>query len=205
MQCPVVGRCITVLTKIDVQGAGVVDGVGGTGGTVRRGRSLPLVLIVFFGLVGCADDGVGPSDTVPTTSEVTSETPPPTASSGPNRIVPIPTPSALASEHSEVGAIAFNVLGDDARLPVRDSGCRAIPGGSSPECSFCASVLEQEGRDEVGYTYLGGRITIEGSVVNSFEVKSATVTTIVSITSARGGEQCPSLESASETRGSGHS
>lgn len=129
VQCPVVGRCITVLTKIDVQGAGVVDGVGGTGGTVRRGGSLPLVLIVFFGLVGCADDGVGPSDTVPTTSEVTSETPPPTASSGPNRIVPIPTPSARASEHSEFGAIAFNVLGDDARLPVRDSGCRAIPGG----------------------------------------------------------------------------
>ena len=145
-----------------------------------------MLVVLALALGACTDDRVRPSDTLPSTSEsppTTSESPTATASSGPNGVVPIPTPNPLASEQSETGAIAFNeywtMTLDYLYATLDVEPFREV---SSPDCSFCTSVLEQEGRAEQGYVYQGGRVTIEGSVVNSFEGASATVTTIVGIT-----------------------
>ncbi len=157
---------------------------GRLGGQGRRGRCVLLVLVAALGLIGCADDPVRPPDPLPPTSAATTEPPAPTASSGPNGIVPIPTPGARASEYSEVGAIVFNeywVMTLDFLYATLDvEPFRAV---SSPECSFCTYVIDLHGpRRDQGYIYQGGRLTITGSVVNQFEGSSATVTTIVSVT-----------------------
>lgn len=151
----------------------------------RRVGCLLLATSAVLGIGACGDDRVRPSDTLPTTSQAptTSASPTPTAVSGPNGVVPIPTAGPRAAEQSEIGAIAFNeywtMTLDFLYATLDVEPFREV---SSPECTFCASVLEQEGRAEAGYVYVGGRITIEGSVVNSFDGTSATVTTIVSIT-----------------------
>jgi hypothetical protein len=146
-----------------------------------------MLVVLALALGACTDDRVRPSDTLPSTSEsppTTSESPTATASSGPNGVVPIPTPNPLASEQSETGAIAFNeywtMTLDYLYATLDVEPFREV---SSPDCSFCTYVIDRLGpRREQGYVYEGGRITIEGSVVNSFDGASASVTTIVRVT-----------------------
>jgi len=150
--------------------------------TVRQRAATVCLVVLALAVAGCSEDRERPSETLPTSSEApTSETP--TATTGPNGVVPSPVPNSRFDEQSEIGAIAFNEYWT-MTLDYLYATLEVEPfrGVSAPECTFCAAVLEQEGRDEEGYVYQGGRITIEGSVVNSFEGTEATVTTIVSIT-----------------------
>lgn len=154
----------------------------------RRLGTAVLVLAVLVGLAACSDDRERPSDTLPPTSSspesTTTEPPTPTASSGPNGVVPIPQRPPLADEQSAEGAVAFNeywTLTLDFLYATLDvEPFRAV---SSPECTFCTYVIDLHGpRLDQGYVYQGGRITIVDSFVNAFEGATATVTTVVSVT-----------------------
>jgi len=143
-----------------------------------------LTLLVVL-LAGCSENRVRPSETLPTTSEVavTSESPTPAAVSGPNGVVPFPTPSAESEELSGEGAFAFNeywIITLDYLYATLD--VQPFREASSPECRFCDSVLEQDGRAEAGYVYVGGRITIMESALESFDGTFAVVGTVVSVT-----------------------
>lgn len=154
----------------------------------RRLGTAVLVLAVLVGLSACSDDRERPSDTLPPTNSpaesTPTETPTPTASSGPNGVVPIPQRPPLADEQSAEGAVAFNeywTLTLDFLYATLDvEPFRAV---SSPECTFCTYVIDLHGpRLDQGYVYQGGRFTISDSFVNRFDGDSAMVTTIVAVT-----------------------
>lgn len=164
--------------------------MGGQG--FRRIAAAGLVAAALIGLSACGSDRERPSATLPPTSAPTSsstETPAPTATSGPNGVVPIPVPAPEASAPDELGAYTFQVYWIqtlDYAYATLDVG--PLAAASAPECSLCfAGIVDFLGpRAEQGYLYEGGRFTILNTeVLEAAPGTEATVSSIVSISELR--------------------